>query len=99
MLWTVYTSGVPDYRSSFLWGRDAQNLVVSLVFWRLLFSFNPIVLYFELRLQIAPLVLRLQIKPGDKSWMRTGLDYDYDKRKISVVICDIDIPQQLTKSW
>jgi hypothetical protein len=31
-------------------------------------------------------------KPGDKSWMRKGLDYDYDKRNSSMVICDTDIP-------
>ena len=37
--------------------------------------------------------------PDDKLCMRKELDCDYDKWDRSVVICDIDIPQQLTKSW
>ena len=28
--------------------------------------------------------------PGDKSWMIKRMDCDYDKRNISVVICDTD---------
>jgi len=31
-------------------------------------------------------------KSGDKSCMRKGLDSDYHKRNICVVICDTDIP-------
>jgi len=31
-------------------------------------------------------------KPGDKSWMMKGPKCDYDKRNISVVICDTDTP-------
>ena len=30
--------------------------------------------------------------------MRKGSPYDFDKRNTSVVICDTDIPQRLTKS-
>jgi hypothetical protein len=29
-------------------------------------------------------------KSGDMSWMRKWSDWDYDKRNISVVICDTD---------
>jgi hypothetical protein len=38
---------------------------------------------------VPPIVLFF--KPGDKSWMRKGQDCIYDKRNISVVICDTDI--------
>jgi hypothetical protein len=31
-------------------------------------------------------------KPSDKSWMRKRMDGDYEKRNISDVISDIDIP-------
>ena len=31
-------------------------------------------------------------KSGAKSWMRKGLSCDYDKRRISVVICDTNTP-------
>jgi len=40
---------------------------------------------------VAPIVL-FYYKPGDKSWMRKGPDYDNDKWNISVVICDTDTP-------
>ena len=29
---------------------------------------------------------------GDKPWKQKGLDCDYDKRNITVVICDSDFP-------
>ena len=38
---------------------------------------------------VAPIVFFCQ--PDDKSWMRKGHDCVYDKRNISVVICDTDI--------
>ena len=31
-------------------------------------------------------------KPSGKSWIRKGPDNDYEKRNISVVICDTDTP-------
>jgi hypothetical protein len=31
-------------------------------------------------------------KPGYKSWIKDGRDYDCYKRDIFVVICDTDIP-------
>jgi hypothetical protein len=31
-------------------------------------------------------------KPGDKPYMRKGLESVYDKWNISVVMCDTDIP-------
>ena len=38
-------------------------------------------------------------KSGDKSWNRKGLDCNYDKRNIFVVMYDTYIPQRFTKSW
>jgi hypothetical protein len=37
-------------------------------------------------------------KPVDKSWMRKGPDCHYDKRNISVVICNTDILYRFTRS-
>ena len=31
-------------------------------------------------------------KYGDKSWLKKRRDWDYDKRNISVVICDTKMP-------
>jgi len=39
---------------------------------------------------VAPVVLLL-LKPGDKSWIRKGLDCDDGKQNIPVVITDTDI--------
>jgi len=35
---------------------------------------------------------RCATNPVIKTWTRKGSDCDYDKRNISVVICDTDIP-------
>ena len=51
----------------------------------------------------APIVthflLLFLLKPGDKTSMGKGREWYYDKRNISLVICDTDIAQRSTKSW